>query len=127
LQKCSPGFADARDAIILADSLNNNGANKDLLWKAFARRGLGYSAIQGSTNSRTDGTQEFDLPPDVTGLNQLNLNSQLSLYPNPTQSYFIVDVFGGSKITSVDNENVYFEFTIENFKHIKNKFIKFIK
>jgi hypothetical protein len=102
LQKCSPGFADARDAIILADSLNNNGANRDLLWKAFARRGLGYSAIQGSTNSRLDGTQEFDLPPDVTGLNQLNLNSQLSLYPNPTQSYFIVDVFGGSKINSVD-------------------------
>lgn len=33
----------------------------------------------------------------------------------------------GAKITSEDNENVYFEFTLENFKHIKNKFIKFIK
>lgn len=102
LQKCSPGFVDARDAILMADSINNKGENRELLWKAFARRGLGYNAIQGSTSSRSDGTENFDLPPDFTGLNQIEMSSQVSLYPNPTQSYFIADVFGGATITSIE-------------------------
>ncbi|GAB4420051.1 MAG: hypothetical protein OHK0039_33170 [Bacteroidia bacterium] len=64
LQPCGPGFVDVRDAILLADELNNGGANKCLIWRVFARRGLGYSALQGSPASRADGTQAFDLPPD---------------------------------------------------------------
>jgi hypothetical protein len=65
LQPCSPGFADGRDAIILADQINNQGANKCLIWNAFARRGLGASASQGGTNSRADGTEAFDLPDGI--------------------------------------------------------------
>lgn len=65
LQPCSPGFVDGRDAIIAADQALYAGANYCLIWEAFARRGLGFSASQGSTNSRTDGTEAFDLPPDV--------------------------------------------------------------
>ncbi|MCI0580726.1 MAG: M36 family metallopeptidase [Chloroflexi bacterium] len=67
LQPCSPGFVDARNAILLADQNNNGGANQCLLWEAFAKRGLGYSASQGSSGSRSDGTQAFDLPPACTG------------------------------------------------------------
>lgn len=63
LQTCSPGFIDGRDAILMADELTNDGANKCLIWKAFAKRGLGYSANQGSSESTTDGTAAFDLPP----------------------------------------------------------------
>lgn len=63
LQPNSPGFVDVRDAILLADQVNYNGANQCLIWKAFARRGLGYSADQGSANDRSDGTEAFDLPP----------------------------------------------------------------
>jgi hypothetical protein len=63
LQPCEPGFQDGRDAIILADSINNNGINKCILWKTFARRGLGYSASQGSSLDCSDGTEAFDLPP----------------------------------------------------------------
>ncbi|NEN22631.1 PKD domain-containing protein [Cryomorpha ignava] len=63
LQTCSPGFVDGRDAILMADELTNDGANKCLIWKAFAKRGLGFSAEQGSSESRTDGTAAFDLPP----------------------------------------------------------------
>ena len=62
LQPCQPGFVDARDAILLADELANAGANKCLIWKAFAKRGLGFSANQGSSNSVYDGTAAFDLP-----------------------------------------------------------------
>jgi hypothetical protein len=63
LQPCSPGFVDARNAVLLADSLLYNGANTCLIWKAFAKRGLGFSASQGSSTSKTDGSQAFDMPP----------------------------------------------------------------
>jgi subtilisin-like proprotein convertase family protein len=63
LQPCSPGFVNGRDAILLADQNNNGGANQCLIWEAFAKRGLGYSASQGSSGSRSDGTQAFNLPP----------------------------------------------------------------
>lgn len=62
LQPCNPGFVDGRDAILLADQNNNAGANQCLIWDAFAKRGLGFSAIQGSSNNRSDGTEAFDLP-----------------------------------------------------------------
>ena len=64
LQVCSPGFVDTRDAILLADELNNGGANACLIWEVFARRGLGYSADQGSSNSRSDGTEAYDVSPN---------------------------------------------------------------
>ena len=37
LTPCNPGFVDARDAILLADELNNGGANQASIWAAFAR------------------------------------------------------------------------------------------
>jgi hypothetical protein len=63
LQPCNPGFVDGRDAILQADQLLYGGVNQCLIWNAFAARGLGYSASQGSSNSRTDQTEAFDLPP----------------------------------------------------------------
>ncbi len=63
IQPCSPGFVDGRDAILQADQLLYNGANQCLLWNAFANRGLGYSADQGSSDSRVDQIEAFDLPP----------------------------------------------------------------
>lgn len=44
LQPCNPTFLTARDAIIQADANRYGGANKCLLWKAFASRGLGVNA-----------------------------------------------------------------------------------
>lgn len=63
LQPCGPGFVDVRDAILLADQINYGGANECLIWRVFARRGLGFSADQGSSNDRSDGTEAFDVPP----------------------------------------------------------------
>ncbi len=68
LQPCSPGFVDARDAILDADVAANGGANQCLIWGAFARRGLGFSAMQGSSSSVADGTEAFDLPPSCNGV-----------------------------------------------------------
>ncbi|KAF6746897.1 metalloprotease [Ephemerocybe angulata] len=44
LQPCNPDFVQARDAWIQADVNRYKGANRCLLWKAFASRGLGLSA-----------------------------------------------------------------------------------
>jgi extracellular elastinolytic metalloproteinase len=69
LQVCSPGFLDGRDAILKADSLLYNNTHKCAIWNAFARRGMGKSALEGSSNSFTDQTGAFDLPSGV-GISQ---------------------------------------------------------
>ena len=61
-QPCNPGFVDARDAILSAELALTGGVNQCLLWSAFAKRGLGASADQGSADSTADGTEAFDLP-----------------------------------------------------------------
>ena len=71
LQPCSPGFIDGRDAIFAADQALYGGANECLLWDAFAKRGLGFSASQGSSSSRSDGTQAFDTPSQTASLSVL--------------------------------------------------------
>lgn len=63
LQPCSPGFIDARDAILLADTVLYGGQNACLIWKSFAKRGLGHGSYQGSSNDRSDGSQSFEMPP----------------------------------------------------------------
>ncbi|NQX78269.1 M36 family metallopeptidase [Gilvibacter sp.] len=62
LQPCSPGFVDGRDAILAADVAIYGGANECIIWDAFAKRGLGINAIQGSSFSVADGTENFDTP-----------------------------------------------------------------
>ena len=41
----APTFLDARDAILLADRVNNAGANQCVIWQAFAKRGMGFDAF----------------------------------------------------------------------------------
>ena len=65
LQPCRPGFLDARNAILAADSILYNGAYKCAIWKAFARRGMGLSAVQGLSSVATDQVAAFDLPSAV--------------------------------------------------------------
>ncbi len=59
LQKCSPGFLDARDAILKADTLLYAGKYSCTIWSAFARRGMGVNAKEGSSNSTNDQTEDF--------------------------------------------------------------------
>jgi hypothetical protein len=71
LQPCSPGFLDARNAILVADSILYGNIHKCAIWNAFARRGMGYSAKQGSSLSATDQIAAIDLPSGVKLNNQL--------------------------------------------------------
>src|SRR5688500_2134619 len=61
MQPCEPGFVDARDAILDADVALTGGVNQCAIWRGFAKRGLGLSADQGDFESKTDGTEAFDL------------------------------------------------------------------
>ena len=63
IQPCNPGFLDARDAVLAADKADFAGANQCLIWDAFAKRGMGYSAKQGSNNDATDNTEGLDKYP----------------------------------------------------------------
>jgi hypothetical protein len=66
---CEPGFVDLRDAIIAADGaltgdLPNGepGENECIIWRSFARRGLGVDASQGNFESKGDGKNGFKVP-----------------------------------------------------------------
>ncbi len=63
IQKCSPGFLDGRDAILAADKADFGGVNNCMIWEVFARRGQGYFASQGSSESATDGKEDFSPNP----------------------------------------------------------------
>jgi extracellular elastinolytic metalloproteinase len=63
LQPCNPGFLDARDAILAADRANYGGQNQKLIWDAFARRGMGYNATQGTSTRKDDNTEGFESSP----------------------------------------------------------------
>lgn len=65
----NPSFTQARDAIILADQVNNQGANYGDLWQAFARRGLGFSALAPDSNSTVGVVEAFDLPDSLFLIN----------------------------------------------------------
>ncbi|NNF57272.1 MAG: T9SS type A sorting domain-containing protein [Rhodothermaceae bacterium] len=86
LQPCSPGFVDGRDGILAADTLLYGGAHSNIIWQAFARRGLGAEADQGSSASVTDGTEDFSLPVGVaneaTGV-EPETYVLSAAYPNP--------------------------------------------
>ncbi len=65
MQPCSPGFVDGRNAILAADQALYNGDHVELLYAAFARRGLGLLANQGSADSNSDNVESFIEPEQI--------------------------------------------------------------
>ncbi|MDP5082389.1 MAG: T9SS-dependent M36 family metallopeptidase [Winogradskyella sp.] len=113
LQPCSPGFVDGRDAILAADLLTTGGVDQCIIWEVFAARGLGFSAQQGSTNSRTDQIEDFSMPadddPSLVNCSSLSIaefsQDSLSIYPNPMQTELSISTaknLGNVVITLVD-------------------------
>ncbi|WP_430405807.1 T9SS-dependent M36 family metallopeptidase [Fluviicola sp.] len=127
LTACGPGFVDGRDGILAADQVLYGGANKCLIWEVFARRGLGFSASQGSSDDRNDQVEAFDVDPSCSGsglgLNE-NKTTQIQVYPNPSngkltvknsnseiQQIELVDLSGKRVYTTVGNNN--YEVTLD--------------
>jgi extracellular elastinolytic metalloproteinase len=63
-QGCAPTFVVGRDAIMAAEEVLTGGEDACTLWASFSRRGLGFSASDGGTTSRNDGTEAFDTDPN---------------------------------------------------------------
>jgi hypothetical protein len=63
LQGCAPSFVVGRDAIIAAQEILTDGEDRCTLWASFSRRGLGFSASDGGSTGRNDGTEAFDTDP----------------------------------------------------------------
>ncbi|MCL9804879.1 T9SS-dependent M36 family metallopeptidase [Flavobacterium amniphilum] len=91
LDGCSPSFVSARDAIIAADQATTGGQDYCMIWKTFARRGLGINASSG-TNSGADGikdqVEDFTEPapgPNCTlSADQFENKNNIRIYPNPS-------------------------------------------
>lgn len=62
LLPCRPGFINGRDAILKADTILYNGKYNCAIWKAFAKRGMGFKASQGSTDSYLDQKTDYSRP-----------------------------------------------------------------
>jgi hypothetical protein len=63
----SPSLVNARDAILLADRTNFDGASQAQIWQAFTKRGLGVTAYSPGNNS-THVTASFDAPSNTAVL-----------------------------------------------------------
>ncbi len=90
LQPCSPGFQNGRDAIMLADVMNYNGADTCLISSVFARRGLGYYADQGDAASESDGVENFDpIPTCIKELKIKKITTTPTIKPGENASFEI--------------------------------------
>lgn len=102
LQPCNPGYVDARNAILRADTLLFNNRYSCSIWKAFAKRGLGRNASQGSAASATDGVADFTVDASAfsvagsvtqipEGQNVTYTNSITAGNCSPVTNFFITD------------------------------------
>ncbi|KNE72645.1 hypothetical protein AMAG_16408 [Allomyces macrogynus ATCC 38327] len=60
IQNCNPDFVTARNSILIADVLLTGGANSCLIWRGFAKRGLGSTATAGLY------VDSFTVPPQCS-------------------------------------------------------------
>lgn len=80
IQPANPRYSDARDAILQADLNLTGGANQTLIWKAFARRGFGYSMDSGVNADASNIVEAFDVPAQIGGtvFNDGNDNGEIN-------------------------------------------------
>jgi len=106
LQACNPTFVDGRNAILQAEMATTGGADKCMIWRTFAKRGLGVNASAGSKTSINDQTQDFTVPAECvlsTSETSAVKNVGISIYPNPAKNEFYIN-FPSSTLGKVDVE-----------------------
>ena len=90
---CSPSFITGRDAILQADQTATGGENYELIWRVFARRGVGYSATSGDSNTGVAGIKDNpttlynDVPPSLSN-DEFIAEPLISIFPNPSNGEF---------------------------------------
>ena len=101
LQPCSPGFVDGRDAILMADQMNNGGENQCLIWEVFARRGVGFDADQRFSNSRNDGKESYATLPAC--IKELKITKNVTAIINPGDEIDVILRITNHKEEGVSN------------------------
>jgi len=92
LQACNPTFIDGRNAILSAEMLTTKGENRCMIWKTFAKRGLGLNALAGNKMNINDQVEDFSIPKDCTeGNSNITIDkSKIAIYPNPAKDEFFI-------------------------------------
>ena len=106
LQVCNPTFIDGRDAILQAEMATTGGADKCMIWRTFAKRGLGVAASAGTKTSINDQEQDFTVPAECflsTSETGAVKNVGISIYPNPAKNEFYIN-FPNNTLGKVDVE-----------------------
>ncbi len=88
LTSCNPGFTDGRDGVLAADQILYNGANQCLIWKAFAKRGVGLNADQVSAFDANDGIEDFERP--IECLDEIRIEKMVNELINPGEDIDVV-------------------------------------
>ncbi|AZB09685.1 T9SS C-terminal target domain-containing protein [Chryseobacterium sp. G0162] len=121
LQPCNPTFVQGRNAILAADQASTNGENKCMIWKTFAKRGLGVNASAGLLNGlefganqplldMSDQVEDFTIPSECQSLavNEVAENSKgISIYPNPVKNEFTIKTPSGMNLAGITTVSIY--------------------
>ncbi|WP_185157120.1 M36 family metallopeptidase [Chryseobacterium schmidteae] len=92
LQTCNPTFIDGRNAILSAEMLTTKGEDRCMIWKTFAKRGLGLNALAGNKMNINDQKEDFSIPKDCQdGNSNIAIDKSLiAIYPNPAKDEFFI-------------------------------------
>ncbi|MCT2564377.1 T9SS-dependent M36 family metallopeptidase [Chryseobacterium herbae] len=118
LQQCNPNFKQGRDAILAADLARTGGQDKCMIWKVFAKRGLGVNAAPGGLNGLILGTgqdlddqvEDFTIPAECNTLavNEASSSTKgISIYPNPVKTEFTIKTPSGMNLSGITTVSIY--------------------
>ncbi|WP_234047716.1 T9SS-dependent M36 family metallopeptidase [Chryseobacterium paridis] len=95
LQVCNPTFIDGRTAILAAEQATTAGVDKCMIWRVFAKRGLGVGASAGVKTNINDQVESFIVPDECPLLATNEVKSvkenSISIYPNPAKNEFFIN------------------------------------
>lgn len=99
LTPANPTFVQARDGILQADLVDNNGINHHQLWLAFAKRGLGLNASAPPSTTTVGVVEAFNVPDDLVVTPSADFSAVGSIggpFIPPTQTYTLYDTLSNS-------------------------------
>jgi extracellular elastinolytic metalloproteinase len=121
LQACNPSFIQGRNAILAAEMAKTDGVDKCMIWKVFAKRGLGVNAVPGGLGGLVfganqpmpdlnDQVEDFTIPAEcgVLAVNEAASNSKgISIYPNPVKTEFTIKTPSGMDLSGITTVTIY--------------------
>ncbi len=120
LQPCNPSFIDGRNAILAAELASTNGENKCMIWKTFAKRGLGVNASAGQLNGlafganqpfpeMNDQVEDFTVPEECAtlGVNEVKNSKGIAIYPNPVRNEFTIQTPSDVNLSGITTVSIY--------------------